>query len=74
MSTFKRNSFQYDGGFSQHCIDWNPATQEYQVYTEHLYPQDYDCSGIRFYTDRTEAELDYELRCALHKNTLSQYL
>jgi hypothetical protein len=67
-------SYPFDGGFSQHCIEWNATTQEYQVYTEHLYPEDYDCSGLRTYTDRTDAELDYQLRCALHKNTLSQFL
>lgn len=74
MSTFKRDSFQYDGGFSQHCIDWNPATQEYQVYSEHLYGSDYDCAGFRAYPDRTDAELDYQLRCALQTNKLAELL
>ena len=74
MSAFKRDSFQYDGGFSQHCIDWNPATQEYQVYTEHLYGHDYDCAGFRAYPDRTDAELDYQLRCSLQTNKLAELL
>ena len=66
--------YHFESGFSKHCLEWDATNQEYQVWSEHLYPEERDwCHNtLRSYKSKTDAELDYELRCALVKGDSNQ--